>query len=175
MQSIERNIIFHKLRLIEGAQIRKIGRAINIVWINFNGIDGKKYALHLQTFFRLCNKNNILITDCDKYLPIDKLSSTPLFDLKTFNYDIQGDNLFDEWVKYQGETLLYNSFVDKVEVNTYGDLTIYFSNNLTLSIFLDTSNDDECWRIFELHSGEKHFVVTGNRIENLEEWIDEAN
>lgn len=175
MQPIERNIIFHKLRLIKGAQICKIGRAINIVWINFHGIDGKKYALHLQTFFRLCNKNNVLITDYDKYLPTDKLSSTPLFELKTFNYDVQGDNLFDEWVKHQGEILLYNSVVDKVEVNTYGDLTIYFSNNLTLSIFLDTSGDDECWRIFELPSGEKHFVVTGNKIENLEDWIDEAN
>lgn len=67
------------------------------------------------------------------------------------NYDVQGDNLLDEWVKHQGEILLYNSFVDKVEVNTYG--------GLTLTVYLEVTSTVECWRFFEQDTDEMHDLI----------------
>lgn len=173
MNLVERKMILDKLAIIQNAKFEKIGRSIDIICIHFCDIDGKKYALHLLNFFRICNQNKILITGFDKYQPTKALLDSPSFDPKTYDCDVQGDNLFDEWVINQGTAILNNSYIKNIELNTLGDLTLYLSNNLVLSIFWDRTNPNECWRLFEVNSDKKHFVITGNGVEDLEEWINE--
>lgn len=66
----ERNIITERMRKIIGAKNIKLGRVVDLVWIAMIGTDGRNYALHMQTFFRFCNQEAVLITDMDKYQPI---------------------------------------------------------------------------------------------------------
>lgn len=173
MELCEREIILNKLSILKDAKFDKIGRAINIVWIIFLGKDEKKYTLHLQSFFRICTQDKILITGQDKFYPTINILESSLYNRETYNYDIQGCNLFDEWVINQGTLLLNNSYIYNIEVNIFGDLILYLSNDLIISIFFDKININECFRFFELKSKNKHFVVNGNGVEDLEDWINE--
>lgn len=173
MKLDEKKIILNKLRILKDAKLEKIGRSINIIWIIFIDKDGKKYSIHLQNFFRICSHDKTLITGFDKYRATKSLLNSPSFDPETYDYDVQGENLFDEWVINQGTTILNDAHVKRIELNTFGDLTIYLSNDLLLTIFWDKTNINECWRFFEPKSKNKHLVIAGNGIEELEEWINE--
>ena len=49
-------------------------------------------------------------------------------------------------------------------MNSVGDLKIDFSNGYVLEIFIDTSEEEECWRILKMESDEKHYVVYGKGV-----------
>lgn len=46
----EKNTIIECINKMKGAKNIKIGRAADLIWIAMKGIDGKDYALHMQTF-----------------------------------------------------------------------------------------------------------------------------
>ncbi len=161
MTQLEKNTIIECINKIVGVKSIKIGRVANLVWIAMKGTDGKDYALHLQTFFRICNDERILITDMDKYQQI-----SPAGENEDANWDIQGNNLFDKWCNEFNNQLSNNVVIKSVEINDFGDLRIIFSNSLVLSVFVDTTSDDECWRFFVWHGKERHLVVTGKGIQH---------
>lgn len=158
----EKNTITEYINKINGAKDIKIGRVADMIWIAMKGLDGKDYALHLQTFFRFCNDKEVLITDTDKYQPI---SENENFDWDDFDWDVQGNNLFDKWCNEFNKDLLDNIIIESVEINDFGDLKICFSNSVILTVFIDTTSDDECWRLFVWHGEEKHLVITGKGLE----------
>lgn len=96
----ERNLITERMSVILGANNVRIGRVVDLIWIAIKGTDGRDYALHMQTFFRFCNQEEILIADTDKYLP-----ASPEMDYDTFNWDVQGNNLLDKWCEEFNENL----------------------------------------------------------------------
>ena len=49
-------------------------------------------------------------------------------------------------------------------MNDYGDLKIDIGDNYILEIFIDTSEEEECWRILKMESDEKHYVVYGKGV-----------
>ncbi|KOO47503.1 hypothetical protein Q0N35_02455 [Priestia koreensis] len=55
--------------------------------------------------------------------------------------------------------------VEGIHVSNVGDITILFSNAWMLDVFLDSSNEDECWRIFKSGDHDSHMVITGEGIE----------
>lgn len=77
-----------------------------------------------------------------------------------FKWDVQGNNLFDEKSKLW---LNDNSpiFVKEYKLNKFGDLKIIFSNQDSLEVFIDSSDNTECWRLIGPFLGEKHLVLTG--------------
>ena len=156
----ERNIIIERMRKIIGAKNIKLGRVVDLVWIGMIGTDGRNYALHMQTFFRFCNQEAVLITDMDKYRPI-----SPDIDYESFNWDVQGNNLLDKWCEEFNKNLSPEIVIESMEINKFGDLQICFSHSITLTVYLDTTSDDECWRFFEWHGNGEHLVVTGRGIE----------
>lgn len=60
-----------------------------------------------------------------------------------------------------------------MEINNFGDLTVYFSNSITLTVYAGTASDEECWRFFEWHGKEEHLVITGRGIQCQEDNADE--
>ncbi|MCM1120816.1 MAG: hypothetical protein NC543_15830 [bacterium] len=150
MTVLEKNAIIENVNRIVGARNIKIGRVVDLIWIAMQGIDGRDYALHLQTFFRFCKDEKVLITDTDKYSPI---SSTN--DSEDFHWDVIGSNLLDRWCDEFNRNLSPNICVESVEINNYGDLKICFSHSITLTVFIDTTSDDECWRFFIWRGGRK--------------------
>lgn len=141
---------------VKGARVVKIGRACDVIWISFKDCENVEYALHIQSFFRFCDCERILITGMDKFQPIESLA-----ELDDFNWDVQGNNQFDQWCNHFNRNELENTFVESVQMSSYGDLSIQLSNVVTLSVYVDTTSEDESWRIFIPKSKTKHYVVTG--------------
>ena len=79
---------------------------------------------------------------------------------KAFEWDVQGNNLFDEkapiWL--EKESILY---IEEYKLNRWGDLLLVLSNRDCIEIFVDSSDYTESWRFFKCHSNEEHLVVTG--------------
>lgn len=148
-----------------------IGRASNMLWIgmgkkikrlNYRGeeVEGSTYALHIQSDWRIVNyeKKEIMLASSDFYLP----KSGEIYG-KDFDWDVQGNNLFDEksqiWLQDRAPI-----YVREYKINRWGDLLLIFSNNDRLEVFITTSEDEECWRTFKMDEEEKHLVVTGRGV-----------
>lgn len=145
-----------------------IGRASNMLWIGIgetfrildrrgNEVTKSTISLHVQSTWRIVNKNNkeILLASSDFYSPNSKIIVE-----KDFEWDVQGNNLFDEksqlWLNSKKSI-----YVEEYKINRWGDLLLVFSNNDCLEIFVNSSDDTECWRLFKYNSNEEHLVVTG--------------
>lgn len=155
----EKNIIKEYLVKIIGANEIRIGRAVDLIWVAMKGTDGKDYALHMQAFFRFCSDDKILAANTDKYLPI-----SPTEDIDDFDWDVQGNNLFDKFSSEFNKTYSDDIAIESAEINEFGDLKICFSHSITLTAFVDTTSSEECWRIFEYRGDKKHLVMTGKGI-----------
>lgn len=166
----EKRIYKYLDRLVD-QPICAIGRASDMLWLGIgeersvldrNGCMVKKstYALHVQSMFRMVNKERkeILFASSDFYSPNSKI-----LEGKEFDWDIQGNNLFDEksqiWLKNDGI-----KYIKEYRINNWGDLLLVLSNGDCLKVFVATSDCTECWRLFKCESDEEHMVVTGNGI-----------
>lgn len=162
---IKKHIILEQLL---GKPICNIGRCSNMLWlgigekIKIKDINGKDIikstiALHVQSMWRIVNKekNSILLASSDFYSPNSMIN-----EYDNFEWDIQGNNLFDEKVKawINKDDVIY---INDYKLNKWGDLILNFSNNDFLEIYVDSSDDTESWRVFKCNSNEEHLVVTG--------------
>lgn len=159
MNKEERDYVSDKLQVLVGTKVTDVKRKYGDVWIDFTDEHRKGYTLLMQTLFRMCDKEKILITDTDKYKNPDSESD----DL--FEWHVQGANLFDKWVAANKDKLLKGLLVKEVNVTKYGDLVITFDQNITLTVYVEVTNDTECWRFFEEGIDEEYdLVVLGNRV-----------
>ena len=114
-----------------------------------------QYALDVDCPWRIRCNSKILLASTDMFEP----ASTHQHD-ETFEWDIQGNNLFDERV-----AMLCNNeptiTVQSIELSSTNDLKIIFSNNYILEVFVCGSTDVEQWRLFEHKESKDDFVVTG--------------
>jgi len=151
--------------------VTKIGRASNLCWMMFGetfiekDIFGKEvekgeFSLHLQCPWRIRDTINsvIKLASGDMYEPNSNMEWS-----ENFEWDIQGNNLFDEKVKnlFPKDIPVY---VKSAAVLENGDLTILFSNMFVLECFINISTAQECWRFFKCGDKE-HLVVCGNGYE----------
>ena len=143
-----------------------VGLGQTTEYTNINGEEHRRIssvALHVQTMWRMVDKENskILFAETDVYAPrnTDKLSDG--FSPENFNWELKDANLFDEKSK---KWLEQNKgvYVKKCKMNKMGDMVLYLSNNNALEIFVDITDDTECWRVFKVGEEEKHLVMTGN-------------
>ena len=160
MNKKERNYISEKLQILIGTKISDINRNHGDIWIDFADEHGKCYILLMQTLFRLCDNEKILITDTDKYKNFESESNNDLFE-----WDVHGANIFDRWVASNKNDLLNSLTVQKVKITEFGDLVIIFDKSITLTVYFEVTNDTECWRFFEKGNDEKYdLIVLGNCI-----------
>jgi len=157
------SIIKDKIKILNEANWFTIGRASDMAWIGFKA-GSNEYALHLQTSFRICKGDKILIANSDMFEPTEELQNTPSFDWNTFNWDVQGFNIFDKFAKQfkieYGEELT----VQKITVGCFGDLKIELDQNVVIEVFINSSKE-ECWRFFEKGTKNEHLVVTGQGLD----------
>ncbi|MCL2353902.1 MAG: hypothetical protein FWC69_04660 [Defluviitaleaceae bacterium] len=134
-----------------------------------------KYALRNECAMRVTCGNEILFAKADIFLPNTKLmkkaniENDGIFDWKAFDWDVVGDNYFDEMIeKYIGDDP-FEFVVKKIDVSKFGDLKISFENGFVLELFVDGSGGEESWRFFDVFSEERHLVVLGDGIEDASE------
>ena len=87
-----------------------------------------------------------------------------MFDEESFDWDNPGVNKFDEWNDTYS-SMLKKLVVKEVNFNLFGDLTICFQNDVFLEVYLEVTNDEECWRFFEKEADDRgDIIVLGNTI-----------
>lgn len=153
-----------------GKSVCKIGRAAAMCWIHFGRpmeieLLGRKcilgeFALDLDCPWRIRNSSGgIELGSADIFVPASGHSLD-----EDFNWDVQGNNLFDEKAKLlfpEGSQIT----VTAVGLSGNCDLTITFSNGLCLESFVNASSQEECWRLFMPGLEHGDLVVTGVGIE----------
>lgn len=120
-----------------------------------------KYALHIDCPFRIICREKILLSKNDIFTPNSTLINS-VEDVEDFEWDVFGDNNFDEKIeKYFLENKAYLS-VREIEVSRFGDLKIQLTDNFCIETFIDSSDDGECWRFFESGNNDAaHLITTG--------------
>ncbi len=160
------------IKKLAGEKMYGIGRAAAMCWIHFGNpveveIRGQKrilgkYALHLDCPWRIKNSSGTIeLGSADIFAPSSGRDAG-----EAFNWDIQGNNLFDEKAKrlFSKDVQM---FVDSVDLSENNDLTVIFSNGFILECFVNASSCEECWRLFKSDSRDGDFIVTGLGIERL--------
>ncbi len=132
-------------------KVIKIYRFLDMLCIQFsNGID--KYALHIQSSWKIVDTNRKIIIAA--HIDVFSEISQP---------DEKKETIFDKKM-YEQRPIIENLKVIACNMNSVGDLKIDFSNGYVLEIFIDTSQEEECWRILKMESDEKHYVVYGKGV-----------
>lgn len=156
------------LNRVLNKQIRVMGRASNMLWIgigekvmsaNRRGeeVEKSEFALHVQSTWRIINteKKEILLASSDFYSPREETISN-----KNFEWDIQGNNLFDKkapvWLQKVKPV-----FIEQYKLNRWGDLLLVLSNGERIEIYVDASDNTECWRMLDSNNKNEHLVMTG--------------
>lgn len=153
----------NSIKVLIGTQGLSFGRAAAMAWVWFN-FGSSAYALHIQSCFRIRDSEEILVTNTDMFEPSELALSNTEYDPETFDWDIQGENQYDEWVRKLDPNFLSNLRVIDVNVNKYGDLTIQLNHNIAIDVFVNFTTD-ECWRFFKTETDE-HLVISGNGLES---------
>ncbi|MDW4511809.1 hypothetical protein R7236_25890 [Priestia megaterium] len=170
-----REAIRSQIGKLIGLDLRYAGRASNLFWLGFGEMisvtrRGKteelaEYALDIQCSWRITKDNKILVGSQDFYSPRTGWNEKN----DDFDWDVQGNNRFDERIESFIENAKEHVTVERVEPDEIGGLKIFLSQGYLLEVFPDTSEDDEYsefWRFFNRRENSPHFVVTGNGIEN---------
>ena len=164
-----------KLDKLVGLNLRYAGRASNLFWLGFGEKilvtrrekkeEVAEYALHIQCSWRIAKGYKIVVGSRDFYSPRTGLEN----ENEHFEWDIQGNNRFDERIESLIKDINEQMIVERVESDEVGGLKIFLSQGYLLEVFPNTSEDDEYsefWRLFNRKEDSPHFVVTGNGTKN---------
>jgi len=155
-----------QVKALVGVSGFSIGRAAAMAWMIF-GSGESRYLLHIQCSFRIRDGEEILVSNLEMFYPSEKALGQPEYDPDLFDWDVQGDNRYDEWVKSIDPVFMEKAKVLDAMVNTWGDLTILLDQGIVIEVFVNVTCD-ECWRLFNKPTD--HFVMTGRGIDdNLDE------
>lgn len=140
-----------------GLPLTDIGRAANIVWIQFGTFPD--HALHISCAWRLSEPGSILVAAGDLFTPAD-----PDMDPDEFHWDQQGANWFDARAHAWRDAIRDVSVtVERVAGTDRGDLRIELTGGLVLEVFPDSGPaphvETEFWRLFRPRREDPHFVV----------------
>lgn len=113
-----------------------IGASADMLWINVDN----KYAIDIQSQFRIIIDKNIVLSNTELY----------------FNQDV-----VREILSKCKSLLNLPCSIDNIYSTRCNDLHIYLSNGVIIETFTNTTeDDDEQWRIFERHNNDKkHYVA----------------
>lgn len=129
------------------------------------------YALHVQCAWHLTNAQRILAASGDLGYELrntdEEMSNA---DGEVYAWPKKESSLLDERLFHffqQHKNMPLT--VQAVRADDYGGLIIELSENHRLTVFPDTSLEEECWRFFQLGTDLPHLVVTGQSLEDQEE------
>lgn len=145
MRKDEIPYVAQRLRTLIGQPVTALGYAADMLTLGF-GREGE-FCLHIQCSYRMATEERILLDRIDYFI------------------DEEPDNrLFNAVRKLQEQ--LDGMTVASIDVNQLGDLTMVFTNGVTLLALPMHSDDDECWRFWnDALWPDQHMVVYGDHVE----------
>ena len=160
------DLIMTTLFPLMNQKLNYLGRAASMLDMGFGDdvecisfINGDKrivsrFALHVQSSWRIIKQNSIVLAQKDFFEPKDELS------YEEFQKESFGNSQFDARseifnVSFRKEPL----YISQIFANDFGDVTIHFGSNYHLEVFVDVSGNQESWRFFEPGSDLPHFIV----------------
>lgn len=165
------NKITSYLSELIGKKLHSAGRASNLFWLGLGETttvirrgkteESAECYLHIQCSWRIVQHNKILIASRDFYSP----RSDYIDDDENFEWDVIGNNLFDERMKTFIQSAKKRLVVEKIESDEIGGLKVFLSDSYVLEVFPDSSQNDEFWRFFTRNDISPHFVVYRNGID----------
>ena len=173
MRSLLKRKIEKVLRVLVGIPFWSIGRAGDLVWIQFGQrrrvwtrSGGWKlvgdFAIHLQCAWRIRNSSSLIVASGDVYFPpFEKKPS------RAWRWDV-GPNRFDNRVKrFLRERPRAIARVVRVYADDVGGLRVEMTKGMVLEVFPSDTLDGkgaEYWRFFRPSQNLPHFVVTNRGI-----------
>ena len=166
-----------KIGRLVGERVNYIGRAANMLDLHFGEdvvVTTRRetrtvgtYILHVQCPWRIINveKRGMYLGSMDFYAPSNQVKADKNFRYETFDWDVRGQNLFDEkaprwFAGLEGVT------VTEAKLYRFGDARIKLSNGDWIEIFATESADRECWRLFQYeHDTEDLIVNSGTGVQ----------
>lgn len=122
-----------------------------------------QYALHIDCSFRIKCGNSIMMSQRDMFCPNSEMIKSANFNEDEFEWDIIGNNSFDEKAQKHFVDTGLDFTIKKININSCGDLKILLSNDFSIEVFVDSSEKEECWRFFEVGNADgTHLVVSGD-------------
>lgn len=114
--------------------------------------------MHVQSTWRIVDneKQEIILASSDFYSPYDETKS-----YEDFDWDVIGNNLFDRKAPLWLQKVMPVS-IEEYKINRWGDLLLILSNGERIEIYVDASDDTECWRMFDGNCEKEHLVMTGS-------------
>lgn len=181
MNKKEQNEVVNRLADIRGKKLNQVSRAGTMINLGFGDFvksntaykteTGRyeikealmpKYAIHIDCDFRIACGDTILSSKSDIFQPNADMRNNVDFDEDNFEWDVNGANKFDEFIRMHFSENELEFYVDNIKVNKFGDLKITLSNDFCIDVFIDTSDTEECWRYFETgNMSSKHVVIRG--------------
>jgi hypothetical protein len=155
--------IVEKLQVLIGLRLNAIGRAANMLWLDFGerrestSSRGQQrvtgdWSLHVQCAWRLCAAGRMLTARSDFYC-------SPGGEVLE-DWDTIGATAFDAAARSLGELLACEPcFVVSAETDDVDGIRLEFSGGRRLDVFPDGSVTGEHWRLFRPGMEERHFVV----------------
>ena len=146
------------IRRMHNILLLGIGEPVTTKNVDGMEIIASEVEMHIQSTWRIVNKekNKIWLASSDFYSPSSSIKTD-----RNFKWYAQEMNLFDEksqlW--FDRENPIY---IRDYKSTEWGDLFLYFSNGDCLEIWVDASDETECWRIFKYNVDDIHCVITGN-------------
>ena len=169
-----REAIIKETDKLKGLKLRDVTRAANLISLGLgetisitrrgNTEESPEFALHIQCAWRLSTDSKIVVASQDLFVPRSDWTEED----EDFEWDIPGNNRFDERIKDFLKTADGNLVIIEVQVDSLGGLKILMSDSFVLEVFPDSSyesEDWEFWRFFNRRQNSPHFVVSGNGIE----------
>ena len=165
MNISELTLVQTSLRMLVGQPLTQVGRASDMLMLQFGG----KYHLHIQCYYRLVEQGRTVLARNDVYQPSEAmwalwqaLGYEDDYIPEDFRSDEPGANRLDEILeRLNGD--LDGLTVRMMMLNHLGDLTVVFDSGATLTVMMDTSAGEECWRLFV--QDEAQLVVYGDGAE----------
>lgn len=168
MRKCELGPVRERLSLLRGQPLTGAGYAADMLTLTF-GMAEQECHLHIQCSYRLATEDAILFNRIDYFEPSDALKArwrAEGLDDMDFPRDWEeSDCRLFEQVKWLNERLQGMNVAD-VQVSQLGDLTLRFTNGMTLLALPMRTDDAECWRFWsDAHWPDQHMVVCGDHVE----------
>jgi hypothetical protein len=141
---------------LKGMRVTDLGRTLNMVEVGFAADDGV-HRLHVQTAFRVIQREHIAIASSDMYYPLDREADQSMaFDTYATQYDRLA-KILTERLGPDGIVVV------EAAMRAGGAFFFQIEGEARFEIFPAISGPKECWRLFRKKS-DLHYVYPASSV-----------